>query len=70
MKDEISTEELQQCALQASTEAQARAKALKIPYTVQKGKSIVRRNPDGSKEVVGKLPKAYVRPKQKCYRVA
>ena len=70
MKDEISTEELQQCALQASIAAQERAKALRISYTMQEGRKIVRRNPDGGKEVVGILPKAYVRPKQKSYRVA
>jgi len=61
---------LQQCALQASIEAQERAKALKIPYTVQEGKSIVRRNPDGSKEVIGILPKAYTKPVKKTYRIA
>ncbi len=58
MKDEISTEELIACAKAASKEAEERAKVLKIPYTVQEGKSIVRYNPGGRKRSCRNTPES------------
>lgn len=67
---EISSKELDSCARAASKRAVERAKALRIPYTVQEGKQIVEHRPDGSKVVVETLDKAFVRPEKKRYRVA
>ncbi len=69
-KVNISSKALSTCARKASTKAVKRAKASKVAYTVQEGRSIVRHNPDGTKSVVGKLPKARVKPTAKRYRVA
>ncbi len=67
---EISSKALQACATAASKRAVERAEARKIPYTVQEGRNIVQRNADGTKTVLETLPKAYVKPALKRYRVA
>lgn len=67
---EITGKELNACAQAASKRAVERAKALRIPYTVQEGRSIVKHHSDGTKEVIGTLDKAFVRPEKKRYRVA
>ena len=67
MKEDITTDELAIQAKKASKRAIERAKALKIPYTVQEGKKIVKYYPDGKKEVIDVLPKAYVRTPQGKY---
>ncbi len=70
MKSDISSKELAVCAKEASRHAVARAQAMKIPYTVQEGRRIVRRNPDGSKDLLETLPKAFVVPAKKRYKIA
>jgi hypothetical protein len=69
-KTNISSKALSACAKAASTQAVRTAKANNVGYTVQKGRSIVRHNADGTTETVGTLPKAYVKPAAKRYRVA
>lgn len=69
MKNSITSKDLEKCAKAASKKAVERAKALRIPYTVQEGKKIVEHQPDGSIQVIGMLEKAYVRPKKKHYRM-
>ena len=69
-KKTISSEELQVCAKAASQRAVERAVAMKIPYTVQQGRNIVEHRPDGTTEIVGTLPKAYVKPTVRNYHVA
>ena len=68
-KETISREELQVCARAASKRAVQRAEAMKIPYTVQRGRSIVEHFPDGTTKIVGRLPKAYVKPAVSRYHV-
>lgn len=65
MKDEITTEELAAQAKKASKRAIERAKALGVPYTVQEGKKIITKHPDGSEEVIKTLPRAYCVPPKK-----
>ena len=67
---EISSKDLDACAKEASRQAVQSAQANKVPYTVQEGRNIVQHQTDGTKKVVGTLPKAYVRPLSKSYRVA
>jgi hypothetical protein len=67
---EITSKELDSCAKAASKRAVERAKALRIPYTVQEGKRIVEHRPDGSTVVIETLDKAFVRADKKRYRVA
>ena len=69
-KTNISTKDLKACAQAASKRAVERAQAMKIPYTVQEGRKIVQRQSDGTKTLVVTLPKAYVKPAIKRYRVA
>ena len=69
MREELSSNELNTLAHAASKRAVERAKALRIPYTVQEGKRIVEHRPDGSKKVIGNLPKAFVRPSSKTFKV-
>lgn len=69
-KTKISSKALSACAKAASTQAVRDARASKVDYTVQEGKSIVRHRSDGTKRVIGTLPKAYVKPAAKSYRVA
>ncbi|QBG48148.1 hypothetical protein EGM51_12355 [Verrucomicrobia bacterium S94] len=69
-KTNISSKELSACAKAASTEAIRKAKANDVSYTVQEGRSIVQHRSDGTKRVVGTLPKAYVKPAEKRYRVS
>ena len=69
-KTTISSKALSACAKAASRQAVRAAQANKVSYTVQEGRSIVQHRSDGTKEVVGKLPKAYVKPATKRYRVA
>jgi hypothetical protein len=69
-KTTITREELQECALAASRRAVERAKALRIPYTVQQGRNIVEHRPDGSEVIVGRLEKAYVKPTATRYHIA
>jgi hypothetical protein len=69
-KTTISTEELQACAKAASKRAVERAEALKIPYTVQQGRDLVEHRPDGTTKIVGRLPKAYVKPAVSRYHIA
>lgn len=61
MKEDITTEELARYAKKASKRAIERAKALRVPYTVQEGRRIVKHYPDGRKEVLDVLPRAYVK---------
>ena len=67
---EISSKDLEACAKAASKRAVERAKALRIPYTVQEGRNIVEHRSDGTKVVVERLEKAFVRTAKKHYRVA
>lgn len=67
---EISSEELKECASVASKEAIKRALANGVAYTNQQGRKIVQHGADGSKKVIDVLPKAFVRPSIKRYRVA
>ena len=69
-KINISSKELNACAKAASTQAVRDARANKVGYTVQEGRSIVRHKSDGTKKVIGTLPKAYVKSPVKSYRVA
>ena len=69
-KTNISSKALSECAKAASTQAVKDARASKVAYTVQEGRSIVRHRSDGTKKVVGNLPKAYVKSTTKSYRVA
>ena len=66
---EISSKELETCAKAASHKAVRVARAQKVAFTVQQGRSIVQHRADGSKKVVGTLTKAFVRPALKNYRV-
>jgi hypothetical protein len=66
---EISSEELIECARVASQKAIESAKTNGVPYTVQEGRNIVKHSPDGTTTVLDTLPKAYVRPKTKYYRI-
>ncbi len=68
-KTNISSKALSACAKAASRQAVRTAQANKVSYTVQKGRSIVQHRPDGTEEIIGTLPKAYVRPATKRYRV-
>ena len=70
MKADISSKELAVCAKEASRQAVARAQAMKIPYTVQEGRKIVRRNPDGSTDLLETLPKAFVVLTKKRYKIS
>ena len=70
MNKEPTAKDLNVIAKAASRRAVERAKAMRIPYTVQEGKNIVEHLPDGSKRVIGTLDKAFVRPSQKTYKVA
>jgi hypothetical protein len=70
LKDHISSRDLETCAKAASKRAVERAKALRIPYTVQEGKNIVEHRPDGSKVIIETLDNAFVRVKEKRYRIA
>jgi len=66
MQEDITTEELAIQAKKASKRAIEKAKALGIPYTVQEGKRIITKNPDGSEDIIKILPRAYcVAPKKK-----
>lgn len=67
---EISSKELNACAKAASKQAVRNAKENNVPYTVQEGKNIVQHRSDGTKRVISTLPKAYVKPAVKSYRVA
>jgi len=69
MKENITSEELAIQAKKASKRAIERAKALKVPYTVQEGKRIVKYYPDGTKQVIDVLPKAYFQPKKMDYKI-
>ena len=66
----ISSKALSTHARNASTKAVESAKASNVAYTVQEGRSIVRHKPDGTKSVVGTLPKSRVKATAKRYRVA
>lgn len=70
MKDRISSKDLEKCAQAASKRAVERAKALRIPYTVQEGRKIVEHQPDGSKRIIGILVKAFVKPSARRFKVA
>lgn len=70
MKDSISSKDLEKCAKAASKRAVERAKALKIPYTVQEGAKIVEHRPDGTKRIVAKLARAFVKPSARRFKVA
>lgn len=70
MKDNITSKDLEKCAKAASTRAVERAKALRIPYTVQEGLNIVEHRPDGSKKIIETLKRAFVKPSAKRFRVA
>ena len=67
---EISSEKLKECADTASREAIKRAQKNGIAYTAQQGRKIILHRADGSKKVVGVLPKAFVKPAVRRYRVA
>ncbi len=69
MKADITTDELAVQAKKASKRAIERAKALEVPYTVQEGKRIIKYHPDGTKEVIDVLPKAYFQPKKMDYKL-
>jgi hypothetical protein len=69
-KTELSSKELQACATAASKRAVERARARKISYTVQEGRNIVQRNADGTKIIIETLPKAFIKPTTKRYRIA
>ncbi len=70
MREEISTETLERCARSASRNAVRRAHDLNIPIVVQQGRDIVRVYANGDKEVVKRLPKAYVRIAKKRFTLA
>jgi len=61
---------LKKSARSASTLAVKQARANKVSYTVQSGKSIVQHRPDGTTKVVETLSKAYVKSSAKRYKVA
>jgi hypothetical protein len=67
---EITSEELSICAIAASKEAIRRAKANGIAYTSQQGRNIVQHRADGTTKIIEILPKAFVKPAIKRYRVA
>ena len=69
MKEDITTEELAVQAKKASKRAIEKAQALGVPYTVQEGKKLVKHYPDGRKEVIDVLPKAYFQPKKASYTI-
>ncbi len=67
---EITSEELSTCATAASKAAVKRAKDNGIAYTAQRGRDIVQHRADGTTKVIDTLPKAFVKPAIKRYRVA
>jgi hypothetical protein len=69
MSETITTKELEECARLASKRAVDRAKAQKIPYTVQEGKKIVRHTEDGTTTVIQTLPKAYIKINSKHFKI-
>ena len=70
MREELSAEKINAIARKASRLAVERAKALRIPYTVQEGLNIVEHRPDGSKKIIETLKRAFVKPSAKRFRVA
>ncbi len=66
----ISSKALSACAKAASTQAVKTAKANNVDYTVQEGRKIVRHSSDGTKEIIGTLEKAYIKPAIKHYSMA
>ncbi len=69
MKNTITSRELAACAQAASKRAVERAQAKQIPYTVQEGRNIVKHAADGSTIIVQTLPKAYVKPTSKHFKI-
>jgi hypothetical protein len=67
---ELSSKKLNACAKAASKQAVRNAKENNVSYTVQEGRNIVQHRADGTKKVISTLPKAYVKPAAKSYRVA
>lgn len=68
-KTTISRQALTKCAKDASTHAVTTARASKVGYTVQEGRSIVKHKSDGTSTVVGTLAKAYSRSTERSYRI-
>jgi len=69
-KGKSSTEELKRFAKAASCDAIRKAVQSNVPYAVQEGRKIVKFYPDGRKEVVGQVDKAFVRISKKTYKMA
>ena len=69
MKETITSKELIACAEAASRRAVERAQAKQIPYTIQEGRNIVQHAADGSTKIVQILPKAYIKPTSKHFKI-
>ncbi len=67
---EVSNKDLSKHAKAASRAAVRRACEMKVPFAVQEGKKIVKIFPDGHKEIVGQVEKAFVRIPKKRYSMA
>lgn len=69
-KREVSNKDLNRYARAASRAAARKARKMNVPYAVQEGKNIIKIFPDGRKEVVGQVEKAFVRIPKKRYSMA
>lgn len=67
---EMSRDDLRRHAKQASRSAIRKAAQKDVPFAVQQGKRIIKVFPDGHKEVVGHLDKAFVRISKKTYSMS
>lgn len=65
MRSRITQKELIKAAARASAKAVSRTREAGGPITYQQGKKIIKEYPDGTKEVVQLLEKAFVRVKKK-----
>ncbi len=69
-KEKLTSKQLSKYAKAASAKAIDEARAKGIPFAVQEGKNIVKVFPNGHKEVVGHLDKAFIRVSKKRYAMA
>lgn len=70
MKNDLSRKELKRYAAAGSRKAISKASEMNVPFAVQQGRDIVRVFPNGRKETVGHVDKAYVRIPKKRYKMA
>ena len=69
MKSNISSKELAGYAKAASRRAVEHAKAQGISVASQEGRKIILSHADGTKEVLQTMPKAFVTPEKRRYKI-